>query len=73
MARLEIEITDKLMDEIEAAAKRDLVTPEHWAACRLSMIFRDKGLPEWVIILPPALRNIAQAIEHLAAKSESKQ
>lgn len=74
MAKLEIEITDELMGEIEAAAKKDLVTPEHWAACRLSVLFRDKEFPKWATLASPLLQAVIQALESFAPeKAVSKQ
>ena len=66
MQELRLELTDELMAKIAEAAKGCLVTPEHWATCTLSAIFRDekgwaqKALPVLVPVLEGAARSLKQ-------------
>lgn len=62
MKELNLQVTDELMGKIEQEAKYCLVTPEHYATCRLSMIFREKR--PWGAQLLPTL---APVLESLAA------
>jgi predicted transcriptional regulator len=74
MPKLELEVTEELMRKIEVAAKECLVTPEHFATCKLSMLFREKESPAWLLMLAPFFRNIASAMEGiLAEKTEKKE
>lgn len=70
MKELRIQLTDELAKEIETAAKACLVTPEHYATCRLSQIFR-RTHPNWLPMVAPILENMATAIRGMIA-SESK-
>jgi len=63
MPKLEIEVTDELMDKIQEAAKECLVSPEHWATCRLSDTLRKKKQPDWISFLSPLFRSLAQTLE----------
>lgn len=72
MPELKLEVTEELMRQIEVAAKECLVTPEHFATCRLSSIFRKKESPAWLPALAPFFRNIASAIEGMIAEKTEK-
>ena len=69
MKELNLEVTDELMEEIEAAAKASLVTPSHYATCRLSMIFREKKpwCQQALPLLVPVLESLAGTLRNLMA------
>lgn len=73
MKELNLQVTDELMAEIEASAKFCLVTPEHYATCKLSQLFR-KEPSKWAQWLPeaiPVLESLAGTLKNLLA-SQSK-
>jgi len=69
MKELRLEVTDDLMEKIEKEARFCLVSPEHYATCRLSMIFREKK--PWgdqiLPILAPMLENLAGTLKNFMA------
>ena len=67
---LELEVTEELMRKIEEAAKESLVTPSHWATCKLKDIFIEKPSPAWLSAMPSILRNIAGTLEAIQKKEE---
>lgn len=73
MPELKLEVTFELMEKIEAAAKESLVTPSHWATCKLKDIFIKKGSSKWLPAASPILRNLADTLERfiLAEEKES--
>lgn len=71
MPKLELEVTEELMRKIDEAAKESLVTPSHWATCRLKDMFL-KGSAKWLPMLPPLLRNLALTLEHMIAEETEK-
>ena len=72
MPELKLEVTEELMRQIEAAAKESLVTPSHWATCKLKDIFIEKKGPKWLPALPTILRNLAGTLEHYMAEKNEK-
>ena len=71
MARLELEVTEELMRKIEEAAKESLVTPPHWATCKLKDFFLEPSSPKWLPTMPPILRNLASTLEAMIAAKET--
>jgi len=73
MPKLELEVTEELMRKIEEAAKESLVTPSHWATCKLKDNFLEKEKPMWLPAMPPILRNLASTLEAMIADQVEKE
>ena len=72
MPKLELEVTEELMRKIEEVAKEGLVTPSHWATCKLKSLFIGQPDPEWLLAVPPILKNLAATVETMIASKITK-
>lgn len=70
MKKLELEVTDELMGKIEAAAGECLVTPSHWATCKLKDIFLKKAALKWLPLTVPILESLVTSIKAVLLQSE---
>ena len=72
MPKLELEVTEELMRLIEEAAKGSLVTPSHWATCKLKDMFLERPNSQWLPLVPSILRNLASTFEAMLADKIEK-